>query len=168
MGGRLYMNKRVNISIVILAIIAVISVLYYALSPYIDSYRANKYLNISGVELLMTNSEVEKVLGKGENIGGFGAAFYKYQNETVTIAYPVEGLLKGRVGQIDIKNSEYSIFGVHPGDSIDKAKVILKKHGFKQDRLDSHHFIRGSAKIYIYGDSVRIDIEDWTIRGHVY
>lgn len=160
---------KVRTKIIIMAIvIIIIAALVYGLSPFIDSYRANGHINISGIKLLMTPSEVEKLVGKGNPIGGFGADFIKYQNETITMAYSFDGLLKGKVGYIEISNPDYNIFDVHPGDAPEKSKPILEKHGFKEDETNKSFFKRGSIGIYIMSDRIRINIEDWTLRGRVY
>ncbi len=159
--------KRKILLIVIICLAAMI-LLGYVFSPYIDAYRTNLNLDISGVKLLMTHPEVEKLLGKGSPIGGFGAEFYEYGNSAVTIAYPVGGLLKGKAGWIEISDPNYSIYGVRPGDSIEKTKSILEEYGFTQDQTDKNFFKRSSAQVCIFGESVRANIEDWTLRGRVY
>ena len=159
--------RRKFLKIVVICLTALI-LLEYAFSPYIDAYRINKNLNISDVKLLMTSSQVEEILGEGNPIGGFGAQFYEYDNSAVVIAYPWEGLLHGKVGQIDMSDPKYSICGIRPGDSSDKAKSILKEYGFSQDKSDKNTFKRGNARIYVFAESIRVDIEDWTIKGHVY
>jgi hypothetical protein len=162
------MKSRVMVFIFAIAMIVIIPILAYAASPYLDSYRANAHINISGIKLLMTNTEVEKLVGKGNLIGGFGADFYKYQSETITIAYPSEGLLENKVGYIEISNSDYSIFDVHPGDSTEKARSVLEEYGFKEEVNNKNFFKRGSTWVYVFDKSIRINIEDWTIRGRVY
>ncbi|HYE83059.1 MAG TPA: hypothetical protein VEG39_12955 [Clostridia bacterium] len=162
------MKLRRKSLIIIVISVTVLILLEYALSPYIDAYRINKHLDISGVKMLMAPSQVEEILGKGSPIGGFGAEFYGYDNSAVVIAYPWEGLLEGKVGYIDVSGPKYSICGVRPGDSSDKAKKILKGYGFIQDKKHKDTFRRGSARIYILWESVRVDIEDWSIKGHVY
>lgn len=159
--------RRMALLIVVICLVALI-LLGYVFSPYIDAYRVNRNLNVSGAKLLMTHLEVEKILGKGSPIGGFGAEFYEYDNSAVAIAYPVDGLLEGKAGWIEIKDPRYSIYGVRTGDSIDNAKLILEKHGFTQDQTDKNFFKRGNALICIFGESVRVNIEDWTLRGRVY
>lgn len=159
-------GKRVKIIAAIC--LAVLLAAIFALSPYIDAYRVNRHLNIDGVRLLMTPGQVEELMGKGSPVGGFGAEFYRYRNSTVTVAYPFEGMLKGKAGWIDIKDPKYDIYGVRPGDSADKARLILRKFGFTQDKDDKSCFKRGSSRVYFFGDSVRIIIEDWTLRGRVY
>lgn len=148
--------------------LTVLILMRYVFSPYIDAYRVNRNLDISGVKLLMSPSEVEKILGEGSPVGGFGAHFYEYDNSAVMIAYPVDGMLEDKAGQIAVSDPKYSICGVKPGDSTDKAKKILEKLGFVQDQTDRSSFKRGSARIDIYSGTVRIDIEDWTIKGRVY
>lgn len=95
--------------------LTVLILMGYVFSPYIDAYKVNRNLDISGVKLLMSPSEVEKILGEGSPIGGFGAHFYGYDNSAVVIAYPVDGMLEDKAGQIDISDSKYSICGVRPG-----------------------------------------------------
>lgn len=159
-------GKKSKIFILILVVLLIL--LRYAFSPCIDAYIINRHLDISGVKLLMTPSQVEELLGEGRPIGGFGAGFYEYDNSAVVIAYPWEGLLKGKAGFIDINDSKYSICGVRPGDSSDKAETILKGYGFRRNSRDRSVFMRGSARIYIFSDFIRLDMEDWTIKGHVY
>lgn len=159
---------KVRTKIIIAMVVIIIAALAYGLSPLIDSYRANGHIKISGIKLLMTPSEVEKLVGKGNPIGGFGADFMKYPNERITIAYSFDGLLKGRAGYIEISNPDYSIFDVHPGDAPEKSKSILEKHGFEEDETNKGFFKRGSVGIYIMSDGIRINIEDWTLRGRVY
>jgi hypothetical protein len=162
------MKIRKRVLVIVIICFVVLILLGYAFSPYIDAYRANGNLDIEGVKLLMTPEQVEKILGKGSPIGGFGAEFYEYDNSAVTIAYPSDGLLKAKAGWIEIKDPKYSIYGIRPGDSIDKAKSILEKQGLTQDQTDKNFFRRGSALVCIFGESVRIDIEDWTLRGRIY
>ncbi|HYF81552.1 MAG TPA: hypothetical protein VEB00_00790 [Clostridia bacterium] len=159
--------RRKTFVIAVICLVALI-LLGYVFSPYIEVYRINRNLDISSVKLLMTPDQVEKILGEGSPIGGFGAQFYEYDNSAVTIAYPWDGLLKRKAGWIQISDSKYSIYGVRPGDPFDKAKSILEKYGFVQDQSDKSAFKRGSARIYIFWESVRADIEDWTIKGRVY
>ena len=158
-------KKALVIAVICLTALIAIGCVF---SPYIDSYRVNRRLDISGVKLLMSPSEVEKILGKGSPVGGFGAHFYEYDNAAVMIAYPVDGMLRDKAGQIAISDHKYSICGVRQGDSTDQAKQILEKLGFVQDQTVRSSFRRGSARIDIYGGTVRVDIEDWTLRGRVY
>ena len=162
------MKSRGKLFLIAISCLVALILLGFGFSPYIDAYRINRNLNISGVKLLMTYPEVEEHLGKGGPIGGFGAEFYEYDNSAVSIAYPLDGLLRGKAGWIEIKDPRYSIYGVRIGDSIDKAKIILEKNGFTQDQTDKNFFKRGSAMVYILGESVRVNIEDWTLKGRVY
>lgn len=161
---------KIRRRVLLIAIICVVALilLSYVFTPYIEAYRTNLKLDISGARLLMTYPQMEKLLGKGSPIGGFGAEFYKYDNSSVTIAYPADGLLKGKAGWIEISNPRYSIYDVRPGDSLDKAKSILEKYGFTQDKTDKNFFKRGSVRVCIFGESVRVNIEDWTLKGRVY
>lgn len=106
------MNTKTRISLIVITLIIVFSFSWYAFAPYIDAYRVNKNIEIAGVKLLMTISDVEKIVGKGNTIGGLGANFYGYDDSDITITYPLDGLLKSKVGWIDISNSKYSIYGV--------------------------------------------------------
>ena len=162
------MKLRGKVLLIVIICLVALILLGFAFSPYIDAYRINRNLDIPGVKLLMTPDQVEKIFAKGSPIGGFGAEFYEYDNSAVTIAYPIDGLLEGKAGWIEIKDPRYSIYGVRLGDSIDKAKIILEKHGFSQDQTDKNFFKRGSARVCIFGESVRVNIEDWTLKGRVY
>ena len=162
------MKTKTKISIIIVILLIAFALSWYAFAPYIDAYRVNKNLEISGVKLLMTTSEAEKILGKGSSIGGFGAGFYEYDNSGITIAYPSDGLLKNKVGWIEISDTNYSIYGIRVGDPLEKAKVTLEKHGFRQEQNDKNIFIRGSARVSVYEQSIRVNIEDWTLRGRIY
>ena len=160
-------NKRKAV-ILALVCIGIIILMRYVFSPYIDAYRINRHLDISGVKMLMTPSKVEEILGKGNPVGGFGAQFFEYDNAAALIAYPWNGFLRGKVGYIDIRDPKYGICGVRPGDSSSKAKDILERHGFLQDKMNKDTFRRGSAVICIFSDFVRINIEDWSLKGIVY
>lgn len=162
--------RKVRRKLILIAAIgfAALIMLGYAFAPYLDAYRINKELDIDGVRLLMTSSEVEAVLGKGSIIGGFGAEFYEYGNSAVKVAYSWDGLLKGKASWIQISDPKYSICGVRAGDTAYNAYEALKLRGFTQDRTDKSIFKRGSASISVFEGSVRVDIEDWTIRGRVY
>jgi hypothetical protein len=162
------MKAKTKIALFVIILITVFSLLWYAFAPYIDAYRVNKNIEIAGVKLLMASSEVEEILGKGVPIGGFGAEFYGYDSSQITIAYPLAGLLKGKAGWIEISNHKYSIYGIRAGDSLEKAKTVLGKHGFLQDQSEQNIFKRGSARISIYEQTIRVTIEDWTIRGRIY
>lgn len=147
--------------------LAVLLAVVFALSPYIDAYRANKHLSIDGVRLLMTPGQVEEILGKGSPIGGFGAEFYEYADSAVKVAYKWDGMLKGKAGWIQVSDPKYSIYGIKAGDSSKAAEAILKKHGFAYSKTEDA-FKRGSVRVHIYWDSVRITIEDWSTKGRVY
>lgn len=156
--------------LLIIAIICLVVLLLmgYAFSPYIAVYRVNRHLNVSGAKLMMTYPEVVEILGQGSPIGGFGAQFYTYGDSAVTIGYSWDGLLQGKAEWIEIFDPGYSICGVKSGDPLDKAKATLEAQGFIQDKRDKSFFRRGSARISIYGGSVRVTIEDWTTKGRVY
>jgi hypothetical protein len=139
----------------------------FALSPYIDAYKANRHLSIAGVRLLMTRGQVEEILGEGSPIGGFGASFYEYGDSAVRVGYKWDGMLKGKASWITISDPKHSIYGIKAGDSFEAAEAILKKHGFVYDRTEDA-FRRGSVRVSINWDSVRITIEDWTTKGRVY
>jgi hypothetical protein len=162
------MKAKTKISIFVIILITVLSLSWYAFAPFIDAYRVNKNIEIADVKLLMTNSKVEKILGEGAPIGGFGAEFYGYDSSHITIAYPLAGLLKGKAGWIEISNPKYSIYGIQVGDPLEYAKIVLGKHGFLQDQSNLNLFKRGSASISIYEQTIRVNIEDWTIRGRIY
>lgn len=162
------MKTKTKIYIIVIILIIIVSFSWYAFAPYIDSYRVNENIEIAGVNLLMDISDVEKILGKGSPTGGFGADYYGYDDYHITIAYPLDGLLKNKAGWIETSNSKYSIYGVRVGDSLENAKTVLEKHGFTQNQSNKNTFKRGNARISIYEQSIRVNIEDWTLKGRVY
>lgn len=140
----------------------------FAYSPYIDANNVNGRLDIGGVKLLMRKEAAEKLLGKGSPVGGFGAEFFEYDEEMISMAYPLDGLLRGKAGSISIADPKYSICGVHAGATIDEAKPILEKQGFRQSMPDRNLFRKGSITINISDKTVGISVEDWTMKGRVY
>lgn len=162
------MKTRTKISLIVIILLTISLSFWYAFAPYIDAYRVNKNIEISGIKLLMTSSDVEKILGKGSPIDGFGASFYRYDNSDISIAYPSDGLLKSKANWIEIYDTNYSIYDVRVGDSLQKAQAVLEKHGFRQEQSDKNIFKRGSARVSIYEQSIRVNVEDWTLRGRVY
>ncbi|HWQ29790.1 MAG TPA: hypothetical protein VN549_02280 [Negativicutes bacterium] len=161
------LEKKVFLIALVFCMVAMFASIF-AYSPYIDANNINGRLDIAGVRLLMGKDAVEKLLGKGSPVGGFGAEFFEYAEAKVSVTYPLEGLLRGKAGSVSISDPKYSICGIHGGATIDEAKPILEKQGFRQAMPDRHLFRKGSVTVYISGKTVGISIEDWTLKGRVY
>lgn len=161
------LEKKAFLIVLVFCIVAMFASIF-AYSPYIDANNINGKLDIAGARLLMGKEVAEKLLGKGNPIGGFGAEYFEYEEAKVTVAYPLEGLLRGKAGSISISDPKYSICGVHAGATIDEAKLILEKQGFHQAMPDRNLFRKGSITVYLSDKVVGISIEDWTIKGHIY
>ena len=161
------MQKRIKI-IWLVIFILLIAALLLIFKPYTDALQANQHMDMDTVKFLMKQETVEKTIGKGTPLGGFGADFYVYEQLGLTLAYPHEGFLKSRVGWLEVKSNQYSIYGVKPGDSAATAREIFLRKGFVQSKSNNSNFSKGNIQIVVYQESVRIWITDWTIRNHVY
>lgn len=161
------MRKKINI-LLLGILIFLIAAFFFVYSPYIDAINANRHLEVDNVKFLMKQEAVEKAIGKGEILGGFGAIFYVYEELGLTLAYNNEGLLHNRVAWVETKSDKHRIYGIMPGDSSGTIKETLVKQGFKQDKNDASRFSKGNIQIIVYEASLRIQINDWTIKNHVY
>ncbi len=161
------MRKKIKI-LLIGIVIFLIAAFLFVYSPYIDAMNANRHLEVGNIKFLMKQEAVEKAIGKGEVLGGFGARFFVYEELGLTIAYNNEGLLHNRVAWIQIKSDKHRIYGIMPGDSHGTIKEILVKQGFQQSKEDSGLFSKGNIQMIVNEGALQIQINDWTIKNHVY
>lgn len=159
-------RTKLLLSFGILAVLLLIS--NFVFSPYIDAYRINRHLEAQGIKLLMMQEEVEGIIGKGIFKNGFGGDFYDYNQPRISVGYKADGLLKGRATVLYISDPEFSVYGVHPGDALEQAEVILDRNGFRQDIDSRSYFVKGDISINISTDTIQVNVSDWSTKDRIY
>lgn len=143
-------------AILLLLIAGLLSAKYY---PYLEAAYYNRYIDVSGVKLLMTEEEVEKALSaEGEFVYGMGGYGKRFDDVKVFASISYSGLFAKKVTMIDTENPLHSILGIRTDTHYDNALDILKRRGFKQTGTDI--FARGNVHIQLLGGKIRIYITD--------
>jgi len=137
----------------------------FALSKYyplVEASLYNKEISVAGVQLLMTEEELNRTLAKGEFVYGMGGNGWTFSDDKIFVMTSSVGLFKGKVASIETENSSHSILGIKVGDKYGTASSILEKAGFKESA--DGYFTKGNVQIQLYGGNViaklRINIQD--------
>lgn len=155
--------KRKKITIALLLIIVVLVSLLYKNYPYMEANYYNRYINISGVKLMMTEKEIFDELGqKGEFVPGMGGHAWDYKEAKIFISISDHGIFRDKVCQIDTESPSHDIMGLKVGSSFDEAVELLHSKGFKETSYD--FFVKGNVYIQLSGGAsitrLRIGIND--------
>ena len=130
-------KKLIIISVVITIFFAI--TLWFAKSEYFVKWEFNKYINISGIKLLnklymaeiVTRHKAERI-----EVWGVGDSF-DFKEIGVNVEYRSDGKYPERITTISTDNPSHDVFGIHIGDSINKAISILEKQGFSLEKFDN-------------------------------
>lgn len=100
----------------------------------------NPKVDVMGVKLYMEEEEVEKAVGvKGEKAMCINGYEYGYIEENLNIGFNID---TDEVRRITTKNPETSIYGMHPGISLEKAYEIIESEGFEKYQDDKYKFVK--------------------------
>lgn len=165
------MKTRKLVFIVLLLILVALAFLLYKNYPYIEANYYNRYINVSGVKLMMTEEEMASELSeKGELVPGMGGHAWDYEKTEIFISISDHGMFRDKVCQIDTQNPSHEILGIKAGDSFDEALELMGSKGFKQ--ISDDFFTKGNVFIQLFGGTtisrLRIGIEDLAYKDVVF
>lgn len=126
-------NKKAAIIFIFLIIIAITILIY--LNRYYYIKQANKNMQMNGLELLISESDIQYKLDKDFNVlGGFGGEFYDSKDGKMSIIFSgfPDVLDKWVLTDIKTSNSNCSFYGINIGDSFNKAEEILYDINFSE------------------------------------
>ena len=120
-------------------------------SYYNDAYEVNQSLAADGFKLMMSVEEVRNKCGVEEAFEhGFGGNFYGYPSKGVefSVSTNYDYDLKDKIGDLRIKNPNYSLFDFRVGMEESKASEILKSRGYKENIDDrGKSYLKGCVYI---------------------
>lgn|GEM_PF-619145 len=134
----------------------------------------NAGLQADGVQLGMREQELVKLWGLGQYQEGFGGHFRLYPDRQSDIGIPGDrdNDLYGDVGQLEISNPQYGIFGINPGDAVAAAEETLYAQGFRPAEHDASIWASGEFTIMLRGqseiDSIYVGFNDKDLRDRQY
>ncbi|WP_372633613.1 hypothetical protein [Cohnella sp.] len=134
----------------------------------------NAGLRADGVQLGMREQELVKLWGLGQYQEGFGGHFRLYPDRQCDIGIPgdSDNDLYGDVGQLEISNPQYGIFGINPGDAVAAAEETLHAQGFRPTEHDASIWASGEFTIMLRGqseiDSIYVGFNDKDLRDRQY
>lgn len=168
------MKKSIIIVLVLLIIAVIVGGYYY--DPYFITYQINQQIDFSGIELMMTNSDVEGLLGpKEEYVQGMGGYLYRYDSQAVSISFSndPDGFTYDKVTAIETENPEHSLYGLKVGSNYKELEDELIRHGFKKPyETDPGYFKKGNLYIMLTGQEsvsrIKVGIIDRKLKGRVY
>ncbi len=134
----------------------------------------NGGLQADGVRIGMTEQELIEWWGPGHYQEAFGGHFRLYSDRQCDIGIPGDrdNDLFGAVGQLEISNPRYGIFGVKSGDSIPGAVKTLNAKGFLTSEHEASILVSGEFTIMLRGQtevtSIFIGFNDKDLRDRQY
>lgn len=131
------MNKKIITIFSIIVVVILSGIIIYRYNQYILVWHANKKINVSGIKLMMTESEVKRIIGGEEAyIPGFGGYKLEYPSSGIFLTFlnDRDTDFYHKVNKIEVIDSKYEVFGIKVGDEFDKAVNILYKQGFAQGK----------------------------------
>ncbi len=131
------MTKKV-IAIFFIIVVLIFSVLMiYIYNQHILVWQANKKINVSGIKLMMPESEVKGLIGEEEiYLPGFGGYKLQYPSKGIFLSFlnDRDTDFYRKVNEIEVIDPKYDVFGIKVGDEFNKAVNVLIKQGFTQGK----------------------------------
>lgn len=165
-----------------IALVFVIAVIFFLIgryilknNEYVLSFQANRNIKAYGLEFMMTQEEVRKVLGMEDHyFPGWGGYRFEYIEQGIFITFLDDRDTKfyNKVIGIEVLNSNYKIYNVHVGMQYNEALERLNKQGFHKD--NNGWLWKGNIYISLYKshdqlvNKIKIGIKDRISSKRVY
>ncbi|MFF2090493.1 hypothetical protein [Paenibacillus sp. NPDC058174] len=132
----------------------------------------NDELVAADIRLGMGEEQLIQLLGEGQYVEGVGG--YRRDYDSIKLQAGIAGdsdhELFGRVSYLGFSNSSYSIYGIHPGVTMELSREILRKRGFKL--LTEDIYRSGEIAVSLHGEkeveSVQLWFDDKDLRDRQY
>ncbi|WP_042162956.1 hypothetical protein [Paenibacillus gorillae] len=160
-------------------IVLLVAVLFLTLYPFGETKATkenvqslNDQLFAANIRLGMGEKELLQQYGEGMYQEGFGGYYRNYVSLKlqVGIAGDSDHDLFGRVSYLEFSNPSYSIYGIHPGVTMELSREILRERGFKLLTEEIYH--SGEISVSLHGEeeveSVQLWFDDKDLRDRQY
>lgn len=155
---------KVNKSVILFISIGLLLILLFILKDifyYKAANEVNKNLKADGFKVMMDIEEVRKVCGKEEIFNqGFGGDFLEYPSKGVVFSVSTDSDydLYNKIGDLRIRNPEYSLFEIQVGLELSRASEILRSKGYKESisTYGERSYTKGCVYIDFSNDKKKI------------